>query len=604
MLSFKEYRKSLLSEELLPKEERDAELMKENGRDYYVDQFIKSHPKAQEAFQNSNERDRHTIRFPIEYNETSGAPHEGVSGFLKDKGFTVTPDNYKRGIVTKTSEFVHPVTGLNTQKVTEHKIGRILEQSAPEDIKKAFVNDSFRTGGKTQQLEGVMSFHTKHVYGISTGRGNHPQDTKVSEGGWTSCAQMRRGQRGYGGPASLKMRHEINNNTAPIYIVPKGGNPDTDAVGRMLAKEHEGLITGHKTLMFEDNNYGSISPQAVEAIKAHVGSLFEKKPDEVYKKNPNVYNDDGNTFKFPTEKPTAAHLDLAWKSLGTKDDKDRTKLMTMVSPHEKYKSKGLNDVAKSLKNIHDANQSGDFNKVMDAVTHFDTNQNPDTHNEMNFHSEHLHNLLMAGAEHFDIKNPDHVQKLIDSMKGTGYGNYTRNAFKSRIMNRVGQATNVDEYHALEKLASNGISHSERNKVAISPNHTMGTHPFDAIIKSHADRGTLNGETYSRAFASVSGNGLETRSGNMYDHAVRHEAAGVPGMSNTITSLARTMSTINSSGFHTRKYTPDENMALSYHLMKPKTRERISSILGEDHREVMKNKKAINDHKNAMKEFGE
>jgi hypothetical protein len=111
------------------------------------------------------------------------------------------------------------------EKVVAHRIGKVLdEHGAPANIKKSFVQDTFRTGAKTGEYDAILTAHHHDIAGGSTDRG------------WISCANIRtnepRDKFKGNGPAAKKMSEEINNMTHHMYLVPRGGNVDTDAIAR------------------------------------------------------------------------------------------------------------------------------------------------------------------------------------------------------------------------------------------------------------------------------------------------------------------------------------------------------------------------------------
>jgi hypothetical protein len=583
MKTFKEF----VTEELLPREQDDVRRRIGSGHSWYRQKFLEQHPKAVEAFKNSPDTKQWTHRVPVSFSEQSSVPHPDVIQFLKDKGYKTSTSSYKDGLVHTMTTVGDPERGIPMrEKEVAHKIGGVLEKhGAPSQLKDAYTNDSFRTGAKTKDYDIVLTGHPDDIYGGSTGRG------------WDSCAQMRKGEPGYGGAASRSMTGEINNHTHMVYLVPRGGSVDTTAVGRMSFKHHVGLTTGHETLLPEDRVYGSTPDGFANKAKELVGNLFERKQGELYKKNDDVYNDNNKKFSFGEGVVPAEHLDMAWKSTPNKDKEQYRSLYGHIDPTQKYKSRGLNDVAKELANVQHHVTHGSFTDVVDAARR--AGGNIDSKGQYYvLDSEHhsLRNVLKEGAKKFDMNNQDHIKAL------TGIGRYADDISRSlanSVSQNLGHATTVDHYMALSKLSDNGIykDYNSKHRIAISDKHTMGRYPMDAIVGKLAETGSLNHETFSRAFLSTTGH--TSRSGNVYDHAVHYENKGVPGMSKVTDDLAQNLD--RNASFRGMSSSWDGEMAKSFNNMKPSTRTRIASSLGVNHVKIMRDgKSAIKEHDDLMR----
>lgn len=588
MKTFKEF----ITEELLPKEKVDVQRRTESGHGWYRQKFLEQHPKALDAFRNSPDEKQWTHRVPVSFTEQSSVPHPDVVQFLKDKGYKTSTSSYKDGLVHTMTTVGDPEKGIPLrEKEVAHKIGGVLEKhGAPSEIKDAYTNDSFRAGAKTKDYDIVLSGHPDDIYGGSTGRG------------WTSCAQMRKDEPGYGGIASKSMTGEINNHTHMAYLVPRGGSVDNNAVARLSFKHHVGMSTGHETLLPEDRVYGSAPDGFVNKAKEIVSGLFERKPDELYKKNDDVYNDNGKKFAFGDGVVKPEHLDMAWKGTPAKDVQQRRALYGHIDPTQKYKSKGLNDIAKELANVQHHVTHGSFNDVVDATRRAGTNiEGEGQYRVLHSDNHPLKDVLKEGAKKFDMNNEDHVKAL------TGIGRYADDISRSlanSVSQNLGHATTVDHYMALSKLNDNGIyqNYNSKYKIPISDKHTMGRYPLDAIVGKLAETGALNHESFSRAFLSTKDH--NSRSGNVYDHAVHYENKGVPGMSKVTDELAKKLD--HNSSFHMgMNQSWAGEMAKSFNNMKPSTRTRIASAIGVNHVKVMRDgKDAIKEHDDLMNHLRE
>jgi hypothetical protein len=590
MTSFIDYLKKvhqpvIIDEQLKNTEEYAADRMKENGHSFYRNQFLGHNPKAKEAFTSSKEIKQHSIRVPVSLENDSEVPHSKVSDFLKEHKYIVSPEKYKQGLASQVTQVGNPEKGIPMrEKVIDHKIGGLLEKhSASEDIKKNYTNDPYRTGAKTNNYDIVLSGHHHDVYGGSTGRG------------WTSCAQMRKGDSGSGGIASKSMAGEINNHTHNAYLVPRGGNVDTDAIGRVSFKHHTGLITGHETLLPEGRVYGSTPKGFLDSAKNIVSNLFDKK-DDVYKKNKNVYNDSGNGFSFP-EKMEPKHIDAAWKALSKNDDHEKKNLYQHIDPTQKYKSTELNNVGKHIKNVSDAANTGDFVKTMNAVRETGYGIEKDGHHSVTS-NKHLDDALSKGAKTFNYRNPEHLNHLIES---NAHGNHIKSTFTRKLSNTFPPpAKSIDDYHALSRLKDAGLSvgNSSYSGIPIDKKHDLGEYPHDTIVKSLSDRGDLDAKTYQKSYISTLDK--KRKKGNMYDNAVHHENEGIHGMSNVIDEIGQNLKNSafrNSYGGNST----DDALAESFYHMKPITRARFGESMDVNPTSLMRNnKKAINSYKELMK----
>lgn len=410
-MNFKEYRQKIkpevkqLDEELTPNEKAKADRMRESGRDYYLEDFHSSHPEAQKVFQEQRGDKPFSARIPIELTESSGAPHTKVTDFLSSKGHVVPHEMYRKGLIPVHTRVGNPEQGIPyREKVVDTRISKVLEQhNAPEDVVKAYTNDPFRKGAKSTQYDAILTAHHHDIVGASTGRG------------WLSCANIRKGvgeKFDGNGPAAKKMEGEVNNMTHHIYLVPRGGNVDTDAVARASYKLHTGVSTNHKTLIPDNKVYGDAPADFLPKANEIVGKLFHKHDDEIYKKHDDVYSDNGKPFHIPAiVKPEA--VDAAFKTVSKdKDEFKKARVIGLVNPDHKYKSTILNTAAKSFRGIREAGNSGNFPLVAKSVydAHYDAPEK--THYHFAYDNPHTKDIIHnAVTSTFDYKNPDHVSAL-------------------------------------------------------------------------------------------------------------------------------------------------------------------------------------------------
>lgn len=593
-MNFKEYRSTKtvtpIDEQLLPNEETKADRMVSSGHSFYRSEFLSHNPKAKEAFEKSNEPKRYSIRTPVTLTESSSAPHPEVKDFLIHHNYKIHDDEYRSGLATEVKKVGDPERGIPLRdKIVQHKIGGLLEKhNAPDSTKKAYMNDPFRTGARNSNYDIILTGHHHDVFGMSTGRG------------WTSCANLRASEdtrfRG-NGPAAKDMGNEINNHTHVAYLVPRGGNVDTDAIARTAFKHHRGLTTGHQTLLPENSVYGSAPSGFLNSAKKIVSNLFDKK-DDIYKKTEGVYSDNSKTMDFP-KNPSSHLIDTAWKSIPKKDDNTRYRMYSHIDPDQKYKSTELSSVGKHIKSIRDAANSGNFHDTMDAVSTAGWNIAERGHYHLTGgENPHVDAAMDKGVQSFNIHDPDHVKKLINYADRT---NQITRAFVGRVSRSIPPAKTTDEFHTLSHLKKNGVQLvGDSWKVPIDPKHTMGKNPHDAIVKSLSDRGELNHANYSESFLSTK----NARSGNLYDHAVHHENEGIPGMTDIIHALGNRIKDSARTNSYA-KWTTDDEIAHTFHCMKPATRDRFGDAMGIDHKKLRKQNPAkINDHKEMWKQIKE
>ena len=400
-----------LDEQLLPKEELDADKMRINGHAHYQQKFIDQHPKAKELFETNHyiapggiSARQFAARVPVEL-ETPKNPDSDVTSFLENNGYYFSHDEYKSGVANRNTTVGNPDAGIpySTKTVTA-KIGGLLDKhNAPEDIKKKFMNDLFRSNQKTKAYDIVLSGNHQDIYGSSTGRS------------WTSCADKRPRKEGEvpgwrandgNGPAAQRIKDEINHNTFNAYLIPRGGDVDTQAIGRISFKRHTGVSTKHVTLFPESNQYGTGVPAGFrKAAENLVSSVFDRVSD-AYVKDVRVYDDDRQKVKLHgSDEFTPEQLDAVHKMLP--DESVRMTLINHVNPALKYKSKTFRDFVKHTNAIK--NSSG----FEEAASYIRNNMNLDTGMYGHYYTEnqHMHSALETIASRFDLANPAHHQAI-------------------------------------------------------------------------------------------------------------------------------------------------------------------------------------------------
>lgn len=396
---------TMLTEELNYKEQDAADRMRSSGHSFYNEEFVKKHPNASKLF---NEQ-RYTegsgrIRIPVTLNMEKEPPNQKVVDFIGIHRYKTNPELYKNGLAERTVMVGDSSRGIPEQeKTVREKIGKILQNhDAPQHVKSSFMNDPSRQGSKTKDFDIILSHNHRDVYGMSTGRG------------WITCATTRscddpkyKGK----GPATSHLPAEINNQTHVAYLVPRGGNVDTDAIGRVNFKRHDPIGGGVPTLIPESKGYGDMPTDAYRTIKHEVGKLFPVDEKKIYKKASGVYEDSGSPFHIPEHGVSTADLDATWQTMGgTKEDTEKRRyLFPLIQPGEKYKSTTLRKVAKHYQDASEYADAGNFPMAVDSIRSAYIESGA---RNVNFRSnpslEKIHEKI---GKTFNIDDPTHIETL-------------------------------------------------------------------------------------------------------------------------------------------------------------------------------------------------
>jgi hypothetical protein len=581
------YRESLkteevitLNEELLDSEKYHADRMAStSGREYYLNSFIEQHPEAKKAFMahRANEG-KGRIRIPVTLSTEHSNPDYSVMDHLKAHGYSVDESSYKDGLASKSIQVGNPEKGIPIQdKIVKKRVGQILsDTNAPSHIKKAFEEDPYRTGTKTKNYDLIISHHPHDVYGMSTGRG------------WTSCAQMRKGEKGYDGPASRKMSEEINNFTHVAYIVPSGGSVDTEAKGRMAFKLHKSIDGSHSTLIGEQVAYGPPPKGFREKAVEEMGKLFPIRHGAIYKKNSEVYNDNHRTFHFGETEATPEQIDTAWKSVSSRDKDARGELISMVRPNVKYKTTTLRNISKSLHDAESLASSDNFPEATRALMRID-----DEHHKYLAYTGHrlgdkseYHRIVNHVASSFNIDNDEHM----NSLKQYGSASFKKNNFQNDVYQStkkhiLGKRITTPEDAAKNIIAKEhlNIRPYEAGEMNLSDNHKLGSNPILTVSKQLDSMGQLNKNTFNSVFFALH---KKTKlRGNFYDHAANLIRNEVPSASHVVHQIASDMG--QSRAWSGQIFNSEKEMAKKFHYMRPENRSIFSSVAGVDHVALLK-----------------
>ena len=561
MKQFKE-----LFEELTRSEERKADSMLDSGHYSWRQHFIDQHPEAKKAFgEYRGDEKRFSTRIPVSITESSGTPNSSVLDFLESKNIKTSHEDYRNGHAFEEKTVGDPERGIpmSTKRI-KTKIGALLEKhGAPDDIKKAFVNDTFRTGAKNIDYDLVISSHPHDVFGMSTGRS------------WASCASMRDGEtkwRGGQGPAAKCMRGELNNHTHVVYLLPRGGDVDKDAIARINYKHHTGLMTGAETLISDGHVYGNDAPNKFSDIaEEHVRKLFPLVQGEVYMKNPAVYDDNSKPATF-TWTITAPTLDTAWTKFSKSLKDKRHLLYEHVIPGEQYKSTNLRQLSKHLQGLQSSSDFIDYTNKLKDMSDFISDQDNDEYGAERTVAHYNKHFIdandRAAKQLFDISNEQHRE----AFHKLNSGSEIERVLQPTIDENLPEVKTPTDYeHRLRFESDIGL----HKAIPIASNHSLGRYPLDTLTNHLASKDALNYRNFYKAFMSA--RATNHRKETVWDAAVRYEAAKVPGMSKVVNNLA------NDGSFLVNKW----SRAKMFEKMKPATRQRIADILGVDHKAEIK-----------------
>jgi hypothetical protein len=553
----------VLIEELTRKEIEQADKLKKAGHSFYMDVFLQQHPEAYKAFKESPEL-KGRLRIPLSI-VADTTPNKTVIDHLSMFGYKVDDESYKKGIATREIKVGNPDKGIPEQiKTVTKKIGTVLENDikAPEHIRKLYDNDPYRTGAKTTSYDLMLTHRPEDVYGMSTGRG------------WSSCAQMRKGEPGFNGPAAKCMPDEINNHTHVAYLLPKGGDVDKDAICRVAFKHHESSDGSHSTLIAEKTVYPQGPSGFRQAAISAVSKLFPIHSGKLYIKNQDVYHDGGSMLHFSGE-ITPEHVDAAWKKAG-KNTKLQSHIISFVQPGQSYKSSTLKSVSRQMGDAKNAAASGDFLKALDAVGKISEDHHLWLMSRPIEANDTYKNLLNDVASKFNFQDSSHMQKLSDYAADRTNINFNA---KHEVMRSVASKmynapakTAEDFYKRI--IAHDAMRTHPTQKINVDSKHTLGANAILTVAKHLDSVGALNSDNMRRVYFSLYENNRPR--GNYLDHVVNLVKSEVPSANNLLHAEANNL-----------RYKNMLEQARSFSYMRPENRQMLSSVMGIDHTKLIK-----------------
>lgn len=550
-------------EALKPNEERDVVKRMDSGHSWYRNKFLEQHPKALTAFREHADTKQWTTRFKhIELKNISGSPDSSVLIFLEEHGYKISTEDYIKGVARYVTQVGNPDRGIPLRdKEITIKIGKALdEKKASAEIIKKYENDPFRSSVKKNDFDIIVTGNPYDIYGGSTGRG------------WTSCMQMRKGEMGHGGPASLTMSEEINNHTHMVYLVPPGGDIDHDAIARVSFKLHNSLTSNHSTLVAEDRVYGTAPTEFIHKAQEIMNSLFDGiRSDECYQKDGSVYNDNGKSVIVPN-KMSPEDLEIAFKNLkkvkNATFDNARAQLAARVEPDVKYKAKILKDCSNALTLIVRAGEAKSFNDAIDTFNS-GVGKIPEAMSMVQtiWISYHNGNPLVEQAMNkiaakFNFSDGLQVLKLMGLKMGMSS---LKHQLAGIVFKGIRKPKNMDDLMAVWKLQANFGKTNET--IDIAEDHEFGEHPLKTAVSYLATHNMMNLAELTKVFVQLSK--LDTFRGNLYDLVFELESQKVYGINHVVKQVIDGL----------KNYTP-KGIALWYGTCKEETCHKISDLMPE------------------------
>lgn len=216
------------------------------------------------------------IRIPLVHHDDPTVAPTQLHEHLKKHGYEIS--DYKNG--TAKDHY-----GRNV------KIGKVLNKTeAPDEIKKAFENDSGRAAKKSQNYDVVVSRHPHDVAGMSTGRS-----------GWDSCMNMETGEnRRY-------LKNDVSAGTHVAYLVHKDDKDIENPLARIALKPFIGE-NGHKVLRPEEQQYGTGGDSFAHTMRKWSEDNFPVQKKQMYHKDRTLYDDSGNSTFMSNDPETTDHF--------------------------------------------------------------------------------------------------------------------------------------------------------------------------------------------------------------------------------------------------------------------------------------------------------
>lgn len=232
-----------------------------------------------------------------------------VADHLTKHGYSVK--DYGRGIASIKKQVGDPSKGIPLrEKVVEEKIGSVLDKTgATPEVKKLYMNDPARAASKNASLKSTghhvcITHSPMGIAGMSTG-------TSWAD---NSCMDMGR-STGY----NHKLEDDSNLGTHVAYLIPhddktgmEHGEPSKPIARIALKPYHEshGDPTSDTIYRPETKMYGSGNTSFDKAVSDWALKNYPAKAGVTYKKNPNVYDDTGNTeYKSLTKKQVSDKIE-------------------------------------------------------------------------------------------------------------------------------------------------------------------------------------------------------------------------------------------------------------------------------------------------------
>ena len=346
-------------------------------------------------------------------------------------------------------------------------IGKVLSRLGADTAPTAVVANRRVAAGKTPYLS------VKEAYDADPVRQKAPTHVVISRdkydvAGMTSPGDEKAGIKPHPWHDASCMnfasgcnRHYLKRDLEHGTLVVHGtseANPEElkDPTSRLLLKHHTGMMTDHNTVIPESSHYGAMPPRVKSTVDDWVNKNYPKQND-VYVKNPNLYNDDGQGI-------THKHYDPSKVSEGLEPQKAAEKVYDHV---QDYAEKAYDAAEENMDREIEKDNYSDIHPGVEA-----------------YHStKHLMDKMYAGM---DDKTKAHyafhiATKSIDNKAGTN-GNRD-NHYEGEEITDIGSTDRFSDasltHHDIQPIAAHSGPIAAKNSL-----FTHAKHLSDETLHAH------------------------------------------------------------------------------------------------------------------------
>lgn len=408
------------------------------------------------------------ITIPLEHPENEGHSKD-IKDHLEPHGIKVK--DYKSGIATD-------------KHGREVRIGRALEKTkAPDELKNKFANDASRTekGNKiSDDYRVTISRHPHHVAGMTSSGHCWEND---------SCMDFSSDRAiGYGGKTNKDfLKADLKNGTHVAYLHHKDDTELERPLARIALKKFTDGETGHSVLRPENKTYGGYSDAFHHTIHKFINDKMPIHDEGVYKKHPEVYDDDQRNKVFGKEYGKKAVDDFKNGKINSNDlhkiDVPSEHLESLISRHGdvavKHKSATQEQLGRWIHEHPDLHHKIAENPNLKDPKHFESLYHP---------TDSLHRAVI---QH---KNTPVglIDKFIRDNKKTPWNMvHTLNHAKNLNKNHLSQISNHPEIGVRDKIK---ILENDDNKSKVDSSH------YESILKNHVPKSSRDSEDMDALYA--------------------------------------------------------------------------------------------------------